>query len=163
MQFPSASCKRYLTVPSLDCWRRRMEGAAIVHCSSSAASKVLGWSVICGKLGHELLMQPFKNLFGAEFRLTQPHDVSCQGVQRHIRNADPFAHAGSPPFYNNEFCVTFVPGWRQKNRPSRSCGARTACPVGRYPPRVGLFPASPHGNPGWRREIFPPEPGSPYN
>ena len=25
MQFPSASCKRYLTVPSLDCWRRRME------------------------------------------------------------------------------------------------------------------------------------------
>ena len=37
-----------------------------------------------GKLGHELLMQPFKNLFGAEFRLTQPHDVSCQGVQRHI-------------------------------------------------------------------------------
>ena len=116
-----------------------------------------------GKLRHELLMQPFKNLFGAEFRLTQPHDVSCQGVQRHIRNADPFAHAGSPPFYNNEFCVTFVPGWRQKNRPSRSCGARTACPAGRYPPRAGLFPAPPHGNPGWRREISPPGPGSPYN
>ena len=162
MQFPSASCKRYLTVPSLDCWRRRMEGAAIVHCSSSAASRVLGWSVIWEKSVTSFWCSHLKICLARNFgwpRLTR-YAVSASSVKSDKQIL--FASL-MPPFYNNEFCVTFVPGWRQKNRPSRSCGARTACPAGRYPPRAGLFPAPPHGNPGWRREISPPEPGSPYN
>ena len=79
-----------------------MTGAAIVHCSSSWASSALLVGHL-GELRHKLLVQPFKNLLGAEFWLTQSHDVGRQCVQRQVGNADFFAHAGSPPFIRTSY------------------------------------------------------------
>ena len=65
-----------------------MTGAAIVHCSCQLGQQRLGLVGHLGELRHKLLVQPFKNLLGAEFWLTQSHDVGCQRVQRQVGNAD---------------------------------------------------------------------------
>ena len=71
-----------------------------------------------GELRHKLLVQPFKNLLGAEFWLTQSHDVGRQRVQRQVGNADFFAHAGSPPFIRTSLqSVSFQDGGKKTVRP----------------------------------------------
>ena len=87
MQLPSASCKRYLTVPSLDCWRRRMVGAARVQFCSRVWITGLGWSVMAEKSVTSFWSHPFEDLFGPERRLAQPLDVFGQtGQVRSVRH-----------------------------------------------------------------------------